>query len=100
MSLPKLQTGLDKLESQLAEMHAEVKRIGEQIRTNRGESNTKFESSVQDNHAKHTAVRSDLNSMRGDLNSMRTETSVKLNSLEKRLMGLEESLKNLEKSLK
>jgi len=81
-------------------MHAEVKRIGEQIRTNRGESNTKFESSVQDTQARHTAVRSDLNSMRGDMNSMRSETSVKLNSLEKRLMGLEESLKNLEKSLK
>jgi len=100
VSLPKLQTSLDKLEARLAETQAEVKRIGEQIRSNRGESNTRFESSVQDQQARHTAVRSDLGSVRGDLNNMRTETSVKLNSLEKRLMGLEESLKSLEKSLR
>jgi chromosome segregation ATPase len=100
VSLPKLQTGLVKLEAQLAEMRSEVKRIGEQIRSNRGESNTRFESAGQDQQAKHTAVKADLGSMRGELNSMRTETSAKLNSLEKRLMGLEESLKSLEKSLK
>lgn len=100
MSLPKLQTGLEKLEAQIAEMHSEVKRIGEQLRSNRGESNSKYESSVQDQQARHTALRSDLSSVRGDLNTMRTETSVRLNSLEKRLMGLEEILKSLEKSLR
>ena len=77
-----------------------MKRIGEQLRNNRAESNTKFESSAQDQHAKHSAVRTDLGSMRGDVNTMRTETSAKLNSLEKRMMGLEETLKSLEKSLR
>ena len=100
MSLPKLQTALDKLEARLSEMQSETKRVGEQIKSNRGEMATRFESSTQDSHAKHTAVRSDLSSMRGDLNTMRTETSAKLNSLEKRLMSLEESLKSLEKSLR
>jgi len=88
------------LEAQISEMHGEVRRISEQIRANRSETNTKFDSTSQDQQAKHTAVRSDLGSVRGDLNTMRSETSMKLNSLEKRLMGLEESLKSLEKSLK
>ncbi|MGH9917607.1 MAG: hypothetical protein ACRD6W_01855 [Nitrososphaerales archaeon] len=100
MSLPKLQTSLDKVEARIAEMNAEVKRIGEQLRSNRSESNTKFESSVQDQQAKHTVVRADLGSMRRDMNTLRTETSTKLNSLEKRLMGLEDTLKSLEKSLR
>jgi peptidoglycan hydrolase CwlO-like protein len=97
VSLPKIQTGLDKLEAQLSEMHAEVKRVGEQIRSNRGEITTRFESSKQDSHAKHTAVKTELSSMRGDINSMRTDVSVKMNSLEKRLMGLEESEEPREK---
>jgi chromosome segregation ATPase len=95
VSLPKLQTGLEKLEAQIAEMHSEVKRIGERLRSNRGESNSKYDSSAQDQQARHTALRSDFSSVRGDLNTMRTETSARLNSLEKRLMGLEESLKSL-----
>ena len=100
VSLPKIQSSLDKLDARLAEMHAEVKRVGDQIKNNRGEANTKFDSSMQDQLQKHGAIKTDLSSMRGDLGSMRTDVSMKMNSLEKRLATLEETLRSLEKSLR
>jgi chromosome segregation ATPase len=100
VSLPKLQASLDKLETQVAEVTAEMRRIGEQIRNTKGESNSRFESTLQDQQAKHSAIRADIGSMRGDVNNMRTDVAARMSSLEKRLAGLEESMRSLEKSLK
>lgn len=100
MSLPKIQNSLEKLEVRLAEMQAEMRKVGDQIKSNRGESNTKFESSMQDQQAKHGAIKTDLSSMRADMGNMRNDVSVKMNSLEKRLASLEETLRRLEKSLR
>jgi chromosome segregation ATPase len=100
VSLPKIQSSLEKLDARLAEMQAEMKKVGDQIRSNRGESNAKFESSMQDQQAKHGAIKTDLSSMRTDVGSMRNDVSMKMNSLEKRLASLEETLRSLEKSLR
>jgi hypothetical protein len=45
-------------------MNAEMERIGEQLRSNRSESNTEFESTAQGQRARHSAVSTDLGSMR------------------------------------
>jgi chromosome segregation ATPase len=100
VSLPKIQNSLEKLEARLAEMHAEVKRVGDQIKSNRGEANTKFDSSMQDQQAKHGAIKTDLSSMRADMGNMRNDVALKMSSLEKRLASLEETLRSLEKSLR
>ncbi len=100
MSLPRIQSSLEKIEAQITETQAEIKRVEELMRGARGESNTKFESVMEDANAKFTSLKTELSAMRNEVNAMRSGVSVKLDSLEKRVVNLEIVFKKLEESLR
>jgi peptidoglycan hydrolase CwlO-like protein len=100
MSLPKIQSGLEKIESQIAEAQAQTKRVEDFVRAARTETNTKFEALMQDQNSKFTNLKTELGAMRNDISSLRSEFSIKVTSMEKKISGLEASLSGLEKSLK
>ncbi len=100
MSLPRIQSSLEKIEAQIAETQAEVKRVEEMMRGTRGETNTKFEAALEDANAKFAALRNELSLIRTEVSGMRTNVITKMDSLEKRVVNLEVVFKKLEESLR
>lgn len=100
VSLPRIQNSLEKIDASISDTMSEIKRVEEIIRASRGESNTKFDSIIEDNANKFAALKSDLSQMRSDVNAMRSGLGIKLESMEKRIVNLEVSLKKLEESLR
>jgi septal ring factor EnvC (AmiA/AmiB activator) len=100
MSLPKIQSSLEKIEAQISETQIELKRVEEIVTGSRGESNTKMEVLIGDTNSKFVTLKNELSATRNDLNSLRSNIEMKLESLEKRLIDLEVSFKKLEESLR
>jgi conjugal transfer/entry exclusion protein len=100
LSLPRIQTALDKLEAQLSETHNQVKRVEELIRNTRTESNSRTEKATEDQNAKFMNLRTDLGAMRNDINSLKTGLSSRMDSIDKRITNLELSYKKLEETLR
>ncbi|MDA4114568.1 MAG: hypothetical protein OK474_11025 [Thaumarchaeota archaeon] len=100
MSLPRIQSALDKLEAQLSETHSQVKRVEELIRNTRTESNSRSEKATEDQNAKFANLRTDLGAMRNDVNSMKTGLSARMDSIDKRINNLEINYKKLEETLR
>jgi chromosome segregation ATPase len=100
MSLPRIQSSLDKIESEIAEAQAEVQRVEELLRGFRGETGSKFEALMEDINAKFVILRNELSGLRGDISGMRSASTAKMDALEKRIMNLEVVFKKLEESLR
>ncbi len=100
MSLPRIQSALEKLEAQLSETQSQVKRVEDLIRNNRAESNSKSEKMLEDQGAKFTNLKTELSAMRTDVNTMKTGISVRIDSIDKRINNLEISFKKLEETLR
>ena len=100
MSLPRIQSALDKLGAQLNETQAQVKRVEELIRNTRTESNSRSEKEAEEQTARFANMRTDLGAMRNDINTMKTGLSSRMDSMDKRLNNLELNYKKLEETLR
>jgi SMC interacting uncharacterized protein involved in chromosome segregation len=100
MSIPMIQKGLDRLESQIAETQAQLKRMEEFMRASRGESNSKFETALEDQNAKFANLKTELSAMRTDMNAMKSGMTIRMDSLEKKISTLEISFKKLDDGLR
>jgi peptidoglycan hydrolase CwlO-like protein len=100
LSLPRIQSALDKLGAQLTETQTQVKRVEELIRNTRTESNSRSEKETDEQTAKFTNMRTELGAMRNDINTMKTGLSSRMDSIDKRLNNLELNYKKLEETLR
>ncbi len=100
MSLPRIQSALEKLDAQIAETQAQVKRVEELIRSTRAEANSKSDSMLEDQGAKFANLKTELSAMRSDINSMKSGVSIRMDSMDKRMNTLEISFKKLEETLR
>jgi len=100
MSLPRIQAALDKLDAQIVETQAQVKRVEDLIRANRADSTARYDKMLEDQGAKFTNLKTELSAMRTDINAMRTGIVMRLDSLDKRMNTLEINFKKLDDTLK
>jgi conjugal transfer/entry exclusion protein len=100
MSLPRIQAALEKLDAQITETQAQIKRVEDLIRNNRAESNGRYDKMVEDQGAKFMNLKTELSAMRTDINSMKTGLTVRIDSIDKRMNTLEINFKKLDETLK
>lgn len=95
-----IQKGLERLETQIADTQGQLKRMEEFMRASRGESNSKFESMLEDQNAKFANLKTELSTLRADMNSMKSGMTLRMDSLEKKFSALEISFKKLDEGLR
>ncbi|MGA2665469.1 MAG: hypothetical protein ABSF83_11035 [Nitrososphaerales archaeon] len=100
MSLPRIQSALEKLDAQLSETQSQVKKVEDLIRTTRAESNSRSDKMAEDQSAKFTNLKTELSAMRTDINTMKTGLTVRMDSIDKRINTLEIGFKKLEETLR
>ena len=100
MSLPRIQAALEKLDAQLVETQAQVKKVEDLIRANRVDAGARYDKIMEDQGTKFTNLKTELSAMRADINSMKTGLTVRIDSIDKRINTLEINFKKLDETLK
>ena len=100
MSLPRIQSALEKLDAQLTETQSQIKRLEDLVRSTRAEANSKSDKMLEDQGAKFANLKTELSAMRTDMNSMKSGITIRMDSMDKRINTLEISFKKLEETLR